>query len=107
MLFIIELLCQKLRSIFLSVHFYNAAVGLIRKEQLGDSGDSQCIKQPAYNGKISKISAALGRSSFNILLITENILSLNQAQRDEYHIDGLDTDKRCDDPSESINQKVS
>ena len=39
--------------------------------------------------KISKISAALGRSSFNILLITENILSLNQAQRDEYHIDGL------------------
>ena len=44
MLFIIELLCQKLRSIFLSVHFYNAAVGLIRKEQLGDSGDSQCNK---------------------------------------------------------------
>ena len=46
-----ELLSQKLRAVFLAVHFDDAAVGLMGENELGGSGDHAGVQNAADDGK--------------------------------------------------------
>ena len=89
----------------LAVSHDQAAVGLMRKDELGDAGDRQRVEQAGDHGQEQASSRIAGRSSESmIMLFSSPQARCSAATRMSI---SLDADERDDDAAHAVDQEIA